>query len=93
MINVIWPLKVEIALKMYPRAYSVGLLQMQVTETNLQLAESNVFNYTHTHTHTHTHTGKNKKAKQEIEHQRLGRLEMELVPGQMKPFSSLSINL
>ena len=57
---------------------------MQVTETNLQLAESK---------HTHTHTEKNKKAKQEIEHQRLGRLEMELVPGYMKPFSSLSPNL
>ena len=34
---------------MYQRAYSVGLFQMQVTETNLQLAESNVFNYTDTH--------------------------------------------
>lgn len=61
---------------------------MQVTETNLQLAESNVFNYTHTHKEK-----KNKKAKQEIEYQRLGRLEMELVPGYMKPFSSLSPNL
>ena len=38
---------------MHQRAYSVGLFQMQVTETNLQLAESK---------HTHTH-GKKQKSK------------------------------
>ena len=47
---------------MHQRAYSVGLFQMQVTETNLQLAESK-HTHTHTHKHTHTHTRTEKKQK------------------------------
>lgn len=53
---------------------------MQVREAKLQSADRYVFNHTHTHTHIQT---RNWTPDQ-------GKLEMELHPGQLKPFSLFS---